>query len=264
MKSVLNSILLLSIFVACKSNASNNSAAIESGNTDKPAAMSTSTETGGGDCGSLILFKEGTVITSHTLNAEGKETSNDTSMVTKVTNEGGIAVAKVTSKVHIQFASERTTTLKYSCDGKMLSCDINSMFASMQKGKTTIEGTDVQFPIKVIPGEDLPNASYSFTTTAGKKTMKIICTIKNRKVFPKQSITIPAGTFEAYKITSDVESETQMEGMDERTKAVMESMKDRMPKIHYVMWYVPTATIVKVELYMGDKLSSTTELTSIK
>jgi hypothetical protein len=52
--------------------------------------------------------------------------------------------------------------------------------------------------------------------------------------------------------------------MDERTKKIMEDMKSKMPKNRMVMWYAPEATVMKVEMYQGDKLVSHTDVTAIK
>lgn len=262
MKSLLSSIVFLSIFIACKSNTSNSSDMAKAEKSVATAAAITSD--GGGDCASLLLFKEGAVISGHTLDAQGKETSTSVTTITKVSNVGGAEVSEVEMKTKSATLADHTSTGKYMCDGKMLSYDMSGFLASLQKKGTTIETPVVQFPIKVSAGEELPDASYSFTSNMGSKTMKVTCIIKNRKVEAKESVTTPAGTFDAYKISNDVDSKMVMDGMDEKMKNMMESMKDKMPKIHYVMWYVPSVTVVKMEMYTGDKISSTSEITSIK
>ncbi|MEO5942904.1 MAG: hypothetical protein ABIP30_00385 [Ferruginibacter sp.] len=262
MKSLLSSIAFLSIFIACKSNTTNSTDTTRS---EKNIANATAiTSDGGGDCASLLLFKEGAVINGHTLDAQGKETSTSVTTITKVSNVSGAEVSEVEIKTHSATLADYKSTGKYMCDGKMLSYDMSGFLASLQKKGTKIETPVVQFPINVSEGEALPDASYSFTTTMGTKSMKVTCVIKNRKVEAKESITTPAGTFEAYKISNDVDSKMEMDGTDEKMKTMMEAMKDKMPKIHYVMWYVPSVTVVKMEMYTGDKISSTSEITSIK
>ena len=56
------------------------------------------------------------------------------------------------------------------------------------------------------------------TMNRGGKEMKITSHIKERKVEAKESVTTPAGTFECYRISSVIEAETDMPGMDEKSK----------------------------------------------
>jgi hypothetical protein len=100
-------------------------------------------------------------------------------------------------------------------------------------------------------------------TTAGK-SRKITSHIKERKVEAKENITTPAGTFDCYRISSIVEAEVDMPEMDEESKKIMEKVKQQMGKTKMIFWYSPETTIIKMELYMGEKLLSRSEVTGIK
>ncbi|MEO8116686.1 MAG: hypothetical protein ABI653_03500 [Bacteroidota bacterium] len=265
MKNLLASVLLFSLLSACKGNPETNAAGDTTNHSQSNEKMSSNASSAGsGNCASLLLFKEGAVINGHTLDADGKETQTSVTTVTKVSNVNGSEVSEVEMKTHSTMLGDKTFTGKYMCDGKMLSYDLSGMLAGLQKAGAKFETPIVQFPISVTDGETLPDANYSFTMAMGSKTLTVHCTIKNRKVVAKESVTTPAGTFEAYKITSETETQTDFGGMDEKTKAMMDAVKSKTPKISYVMWYVPNITVVKMQIITGDKVSSTTEITAIK
>ena len=80
----------------------------------------------------------------------------------------------------------------------------------------------------------------------------------------KESLTTAAGTFECFKISSVIETEVDMPEMDQQSKEIMEKVKKQMGKTKMIFWYSPEATIIKMELYMGDKLLSKSEVTGIQ
>lgn len=51
--------------------------------------------------------------------------------------------------------------------------------------------------------------------------------------------------------------------MDEKAKKMMETMKSSM-KNKTITWFSPDLGIVKMEMYLNDKLQSRNEITAIK
>lgn len=158
----------------------------------------------------------------------------------------------------------KSLAAKYACDGNNLLVDMTSLFANMEKGDVTLQGDPVIFSLNICEGESLSDASYSFTVSRSGKGMKVTTWLKNRKVEGIKTITTPAGKFDCYKITTDTEAETTMEGMNAKMQDAMNAMKGTMPKQKFVMWYAPMVGIIKVDLFSNDKLLSSSEITSIK
>ncbi|HKO82920.1 MAG TPA: hypothetical protein VJU78_21080, partial [Chitinophagaceae bacterium] len=77
------------------------------------------------------------------------------------------------------------------------------------------------------------------------------------------SVAIPAGTFEAFKISAVIDATTEMDGITDAMKKSMEEMKKKMGEHRFIIWYAPELTVLKMEMYQGDKLQSRTEVTKI-
>lgn len=266
MKKISFILLAATTMLACNSNSQSSSSKslVDSGTTTSGTITQTNAETVSGDCSSLLLFKKGTVVEGHTLNAEGTEINKQKTTVVNVGSEDGKTVSDVKMESEGVNIPATTFTAKYSCDGKFLYFDMNSLFSNLAKNGATIEGSPIQFPLVITSGQTLPDASYTISFNRGKTGMKVTSVIKNRKAGEQEQLTTPAGTFTCYKITADVESETEMSGMDEKAKEVMKKMKDKMPKSSFVMWYANNAGIVKMQMLTNGSVSSTTEITSIK
>jgi hypothetical protein len=217
-----------------------------------------------GNCGSLLLFKKGTVIEAISYNKDGEETTRQSSTVLNVASTASGVTAEVEMKSNGLGKKENSFTGKYSCDGKNLYVDLTSLFANMDAKGAKIEGDPISFPISVTEGETLPDVTYSMTVTKAGKQMKTTVFMKNRKVGAKEKVTTPAGTFDCYRISSTSEAEVDIEGMDEKMKQIMQSMKNTMPKQSFVIFYDPAVTIVKVEMYSDDKLVSHSDVVAIR
>lgn len=261
MKRSLYYFLLLSLF-ACNNEKSGSSSKSDSASTEKKQSAELPTNTASG-CGNAILFHEGLIMESKTYNAAGAVTRQSVASVTKVFDEGGVTVAQMASKTsNADGSDEKATTTTYRCNGQNIQMDLNSLLGDNKN--MTIEGSGFSFPLNIAEGQTLPDVNYSISMDRNGKTVKINSSMKDRKVIGKESVTIPGGTFECYKIASVVEASTEIEDMDEKTKKMMDAMKDKMPKTSMVLWYAPEATVMKVEMYQGDKLVSHTDVTAIK
>ena len=71
----------------------------------------------------------------------------------------------------------------------------------------TIDGNEIVLPPDLSVGQELPDAKTNIKAGSGGMTiMNMNVTIENRKVEAKETITTPAGTFECYKISSEISS----------------------------------------------------------
>lgn len=262
--------IFLSLVLCCAIACNNESKTATAGDSLKTTATAatqaetTSTPALEGNCGSLLLFKKGTVIEAISYNKEGEETTRQSSTVLDVSSTATGVTAEVEMKSSDRDKKENSFIGKYSCDGKNLYADLTSLFANMDAKGAKIDGDPISFPINITAGETLPDVTYSMTVTKAGRQMKTTVFMKNRKVGAKEKVTTPAGTFDCYRISSTSEAEVDIEGMDEKTKQIMQSMKNTMPKQSFVIFYDPAVTIVKVEMYSGDKLVSHSDVVAIR
>ncbi len=257
-------LMMAIVLMACSNNGNNAAGSPGSDSSGSNPKEQSATGSSGGDCASNILFTEGTVMLTSSYDGQGKETSKQSSLVKKVYKQGGMSFSEMEIKTtDAKGGDEKTMNAVYKCDGKQFYVDLSS-FLSENKQDMQIETSGLLFPYKPTVGEALPDANYSMNLTSAGKTTKITSHIKERKVEVKESVTTPAGTFDCYRISSVVEAEVDIPGLDEQTKQAMEKVKQQMGKTKMIFWYSPEATIIKMELYMGEKLMSRSEVTGIK
>ncbi len=254
MKKIFYACLLFSLF-ACNNQ---NTDSKEKGS--KPVAVSEMISSTAG-CGSLILFHKGAIIEGATYDGAGKQTGKQTTTVTDVKEEGGILVAS-SSAVTNGPTGERRMNMVYKCDGKNLFMDMNSVLQNFDVLKN-IKGDikPIRFPIDISVGQTLPDASYTVAVDRGEVKMDITTSYANRRVAAMEKITTTAGSWDCYKVSSDIVSDVK--GLDEKMKAVMDKLKDKL-KMSTIMWYTPKIGIVKTEMYRDGKLFSRSEITGIK
>lgn len=122
--------------------------------------------------------------------------------------------------------------------------------AAYKDMEMAIESSDLQMPSSLKAGDALGDGSITITiSNQGMKMMTMATTITNRKVEAKENITTGAGTYECYKITSDI-----------LTKAGFMNVKGKS-----VEWYSKNVGVVKTESYSSNgKLVGYTLLTSLK
>lgn len=260
MKTPLTALLFI-LALACSNQAGNNSGQVK----DNNAAVTSENPASGSknDCSNNLLFQKGASISTTSYNGQGQVTSKGTSTVAKVYQQSGMTVSELTTKnTDGNNANEKTSTVVYKCDGNLLYIDLSGVLSDGKQAN--LETTGLQFPFNVSVGDTLPDSEYSINMTAGGKTRKITSHIRERKVEAKESITTSAGTFECYKISSSIEAETSMPGMDEKSKQIMDEVKKRTGKNVMTFWYAPAVTIIKMEYHTGNKLIIRSEVTDIK
>lgn len=78
---------------------------------------------------------------------------------------------------------------------------------SFKDMEVSFSGSDMTFPSSLSVGQVLEDASITMAASSGGMTlMKMTINITNRKVVSSESVTVPAGTFDCYKITYDLET----------------------------------------------------------
>lgn len=152
--------------------------------------------------------------------------------------------------------SQMTNTFKMRCNGNEMRLDASSMMPQGQGSQfenfdMTFTSRDIVFPNNLSVGQKLPDGSLHGEGATGPMTMTMDTEFINRKVEGRESITVPAGTFDTFKISSDMNI-----SMKSVVKMNMEfsTVSYRSPKI---LWDV------KTENYRKGKLMGSTVLSKI-
>ena len=73
-----------------------------------------------------------------------------------------------------------------------------------------VDSENLEMPSNLSVGQTLKDGSVKVTASGSGIPMAITVNITNRKVVGKESVTTPAGTYDCFKITSDIATQTQM------------------------------------------------------
>jgi len=147
------------------------------------------------------------------MDAKGKVTSTVRTTFLGVDQVGAATVYKVKS----EYADEKNknpSSREYEmrCEGGMFYVDMQSLVdpKSMEAFKgmeISVDSKDLIYPSGLSASQSLPDANITISAaTGGVNLLNLIINITNRKVVGIESVTVPAGTFECYKITYDVET----------------------------------------------------------
>lgn len=207
------------------------------------------------ECRLFADMKEGTLMEYGYYDKKGKLESKGEHNIVKVFTEGGKTVAEIATKLTPENKKDIISgSYKVTCDGDKLEMDMMNMMspemtASFSNMEVTVEGDMIAFPSNLSVGMELPIANTKVKTGMnGMTIMTINITIKDRKVLAKESVTVPAGTFNCYKLTQTTD---------------VKMMGTRSSKT--VTWYAEGVGAVKVESYnTKGQLESSQQLLSYK
>jgi hypothetical protein len=77
----------------------------------------------------------------------------------------------------------------------------------MKDMQMEVSGVDLEIPSTMVVGLTLPDANVNVSFSMnGMVIMRMYVKITNRKVAAQESVTVPAGTFDCFKITYDIET----------------------------------------------------------
>jgi hypothetical protein len=206
------------------------------------------------DC-SYYSMSEGMVFGYQNLDAKGKVTGSSRTTCLGVETVGAATIFKVKSEYFdSKKASQSSTELEMRCEDGKFYVDMKNFIdpKSMESFKDmeiSVDSKDMLYPNGLSAGQTLPDASITISAaTGGISIMNLFVTITNRKVVGTESVTVPAGTFECYKITYDVE-----------TKMMFKMNTSVAEYINMGVGNVKTETFDK-----KGKLAGTTELVELK
>jgi hypothetical protein len=204
-----------------------------------------------------IVLKEGSGFEMITSNEKGKQTGRLLYKIKKVSKEGSDTVVDIdVESFDAKGKSQMGNSMKMRCNGNEVRVDASTMMLQDQNKQfeafdMKFTSKDIIFPAKLSVGQSLPDASLHGEGSSGPMVMSTDMTVSNRKVASQETITVPAGTFETHKVTSD---------MNVATKAVVKVNFD-FNTVSYrsdkVLWDI------KTETYRKGKLVGISELNKI-
>jgi hypothetical protein len=174
------------------------------------------------DCMGIPL-KTGMQFEMSTFNANNKPTGKVSYTVKDVHKEGISTILDMTAQFDDEKGKQRPPyTVRYTCTGDELVADLSGMMQSMQSNMKDMElkmkMNKLIYPSKLSVGQKLGDGQLEAELITNGTTMSTMAmTMDNRQVEGKESITTPAGTFDTYKVTSDVDMENRVFGMPIRS-----------------------------------------------
>ena len=209
------------------------------------------------DCGqSFYAMKEKTKITMANYDGKGKLTGTSEATVKSVQSapNGFVATMEVNAKNEKGKPVVEAKNFDVTCENGTIKLDIGSMYlndmATQMKGMDLkISGVGLDIPATLSEGQTLSDGDSEIKMGSNGMTfMTMKFSIKNRKVEKKEKITVAAGTYDAYKITYDMD----MKVMFKRS-------------IKAVQWLVPSIGMIKSETYNAKgELEGSSEMTKFE
>ena len=207
-------------------------------------------------CKAYFPLEKGTELTYENYNAKDKLQSTDYFSVTDIIE----TAESLTIKVHASSKDKKgeetyASDFEYLCEDGVFKMSMESMMNSemMEAYKdmeVEITQTELAFPSDATVGQTLPDAEMNIKVSSnGIEVMTMTFRITDRKIEAKESITTPAGTFEAFKFSQS--TNTKMMFMNKTYKSVD--------------WIVENIGSVRSETYSSSgKLENYRILTNIK
>ncbi len=169
------------------------------------------------DCNPYFPLNEGISYEINQYDKKKKLSSTTAFEVLEVRTQDGAVHADI--QTHIKDGKGKSLSnsdYTVSCEDGVYKIDISKMIpqASMEAYRdmdVEVSGDALAFPQELVVGASLPDGKTEMAiSSGGVKIMKMNIAITNRQVLSKESVSTPAGTFEAYKISYDVEMKTIM------------------------------------------------------
>jgi len=190
------------------------------------------------DCTQFVYMQKGKTIESTAYNAGGSVMSKSIHHVLDVTTSNGTTLATVEME-HFDKEGKSTgkNTVTFKCNGGVFYFDMSAMGGG--KG-VKFSATNMEYPANMRVGDHLKDVEIKMQMA----TMTVNSKIVNRQVVSKESITTPAGTWDALKITY-------------QTKVDMPNMPANMGTQTTTEWYVPNFGVVQYNMSMGMTIKIT-------
>ncbi|QIP16118.1 hypothetical protein G8759_27525 [Spirosoma aureum] len=166
-----------------------------------------------------ITFKAGMNFEMSTFSGKDKPTGKIIYQVKDVHKEGSSTIMDIVAQFQDEKGNQRPSyPIHYTCTGDELVADLSGMAQGMQSSMKDMEmklkTNKLVYPGKLSVGQKLSDGQMDADMLSNGNTMMTMSmTMSNRQVEGQQSVTTPAGTFDTYKVTSDMNFENRMMGI---------------------------------------------------
>ncbi len=167
------------------------------------------------DCFKFFLSDEGTTLEYTIYDASDKPLSLRKQTVKDKRQSGDTAIIDYNIETEY-YELDTITSYDFSikCIDSKILIDMNSFINSDdltrsfgENATAEVEGDFLEFPKNPAVGQNLEDGQITIKIKQeGMPEISVVTKMYNRKVESKENITTPAGNFETYKITSDIES----------------------------------------------------------
>jgi hypothetical protein len=167
-------------------------------------------------CNEFYQFSEGSEWELETYNAKGKVTGKNHQKVTSLEKTSNGYNASIHSVFYNDKGKETMKgDLAFKCENGTMYIDMRNFISQEQleafkNYEMKVESENLEMPGKLTVGQSLKDGSVNLTASGAPLPTSMNMVITDRKVVAKENITTPAGTFECYKITSNIATTTQM------------------------------------------------------
>jgi len=140
--------------------------------------------------------------------------SNTYSVKSVNTIAGGYEASVTTTSIDNKGEVLGSGDLVLKCANGIFYFDMKNFLdqSTMEQNKdmdVTMSANNLEFPATLTAGATLPDANITYQISSnGMVMMTITVLVTDRKVVGQETITVPAGTFEVWKITSKTQSKT--------------------------------------------------------
>ncbi|MGM0580432.1 MAG: hypothetical protein ACQETL_07120 [Bacteroidota bacterium] len=204
------------------------------------------------DCNPYLLLDEGRKWTSATYNAKDKYQGKQSYEVLSISEEDG----KITAEVMLTSYDKKDKLVmekevEFTCKDGVVEMDMSKYIPeesleSFKNMDVEMEFEAITIPENLEAGQYLEDGGVSISVN-GPMPISMDIKIQDRKVMDKESIEVPAGTYDAWKINSIIK---------------MDAMVTRETK--NIEWVAKNVGVVRTEQYdKKGKLDSYTVLTEI-
>ncbi len=178
---------------------------------------------GQSNCNPYFLLKEGKNWTIANYNANDKYQGKQTHEILSVEESGNMLTAKIK---FVSFDKKDKVVMEdeieFICEDGVIKLDMaqympENMTESFKDMEVEMEFEDLQIPQSLSVGQYLEDGSMTMTVL-GPMTMEFKVLMTDRKVMDQENITVPAGTYNAYKINSILKMDAM--GIKHETKSV--------------------------------------------
>ncbi|QJD76983.1 TapB family protein [Spirosoma rhododendri] len=203
-----------------------------------------------------FTFKTGTTYELATFSGKDKPTGRINYHIDNVKAQGGSTTLDITATFSDEAGKQRSPyTIHYTCTGNELIADMSGMIQGMsglgsRDMEMKLKANRLAYPGKLSVGNKLSDGQMEAEMLSGGNTMMTMnMTMTNRQVDSQESITTPAGTFNAYKITADVSLDNRAIGIPIRS-----SLKTVSYRTNDLLFDVKSETYNKNGKLMGYTL----------